>query len=81
MYGKSYFTREGEGMFDFEGGPMLMVGEDFYGLGTIAALYSKWEMIDEGVDTENLVYVSVDLNKKTIRALRKEKEKYDHITL
>ena len=84
IYGKSYFARQGDGMFDFEGGPMLEVGEDFYGLGTIAGIDSK---VGHDHGTDACVYVSVDMNKKTIRALRLEKdieppteEDYDHTT-
>ena len=47
---------------------MLMVGEEFYGLGTIAGLDSNRRPEDEGTDA--CVYVSVDLNKKTISALQ-----------
>ena len=63
MYGKSEFCRGGEGMFDFEGGPMLEVGEQFYGLGTIAGLDSTRKPEDEGIDA--CVYVSVDMNWRT----------------
>jgi len=57
-------------MFDFEGGPMLEVGEQFYGLGTIAGIDSNVKQ-DQGTDA--CVYVSVDLNKKTIKQFRLEK--------
>ena len=67
VYGKSLFTRGAEDMFDFEGGPMLQVGEEFYGLGTIAGLDTTKRDEDQGTDA--CVYVSVDLNKKTIKAL------------
>ena len=72
VYGKSDFCRQGEGMFDFEGGPMLMVGEEFYGLGTIAGIDSHRRPEDEVTDA--CVYVSVDLNKKTILAFRRSKD-------
>jgi hypothetical protein len=79
MYGQSHFTRGGEGMFDFEGGPMLEVGEQFYGFGTIAGLSTEWIMEDarciaEDLDNTELgavIYVSVDLNKKTILSFRR----------
>ena len=72
IYGKSYFCRGGEGMFDFEGGPMLEVGEEFYGFGTIAGLDTTKRDEDHGIqDTDACVYVSVDMNKKTILAFRK----------
>ena len=70
MYGKSEFCRGAEGMFDFEGGPMLEVGEQFYGLGTIAGIDSK---VGHDHGTDACVYVSVDLNKKTIKQFRLEK--------
>ncbi len=57
-------------MFDFEGGPMLEVGEEFYGFGTIAGIDSK-VLQDQG--TDSCVHVSVDLNKKTIKQFRLEK--------
>ena len=67
IYGKAHFCRQGETMFDFEGGPMLQVGEEFYGLGTIAGLDTTKRDEDQGTDA--CVYVSVDLNKKTIKEL------------
>lgn len=69
IYGKSDFARQGEDMFDFEGGPMLLVGEEFYGFGTIAGLDSNRKPEDQGIDV--CVYVSVDMNTKTIREMRK----------
>lgn len=79
MYGQSHFTRGAEDMFDFEGGPMLQVGEEFYGFGTIAGLSTEWIMEDARCIADNLdntelgavIYVSVDLNKKTILAFRR----------
>ena len=68
VYGKSLFTRGAEDMFDFEGGPMLQVGEEFYGFGTIAGIDSNRRPEGEVIDA--CVYVSVDLNKKTISALQ-----------
>ena len=68
MYGKSEFCRGGEGMYDFEGGPMLEVGEQFYGLGTIAGLDSNRKPEDEGIDA--CVYVSVDMNWRTINEFK-----------
>lgn len=76
IYGKSYFARQGEGMFDFEGGPMLMVGEEFYGFGTIAGLDSTRKPEDQGMDA--CVYVSVDMNKKTIKELNKDMNPIRH---
>lgn len=70
IYGKAHFCRQGETMFDFEGGPMLEVGEEFYGFGTIAGIDSKVKQ-DQGTDA--VVYVSVDLNKKTIKQFRLER--------
>jgi hypothetical protein len=68
IYGKAHFCRGGEGMFDFEGGPMLEVGEQFYGLGTIAGLDSNRRLEDQGIDA--CVYVSVDMNWRTINEFK-----------
>jgi hypothetical protein len=73
IYGKSQYARQGEGMFDFEGGPMLEVGEQFYGFGTIAGLDSKKKPEDHGLDA--CVYVSVDMNKKTIKELNRNTDR------
>ena len=73
IYGKTEYARQGEGMFDFEGGPMLMVGEEFYGFGTIAGIDSKKKPEDHGVDV--CVYVSVDMNKKTIKELNRNTDR------
>ena len=79
VYGKSYFARQGEGMFDFEGGPMLEVGEEFYGLGTIAGLDTSRRDNDYGIqDRDACVYVSVDMNKKTIKELNKDMNPIRH---
>ena len=56
IYGKSYFARQGEGMFDFE-------------VGTIAGLDTTKRPEDHDLDA--CVYVSVDMNKKTIKEFRK----------
>ena len=71
MSGKSDFCRQGEDMFDFEGGPMLMVGEEFYGLGTIAGLDSSRKPEDKGIDA--CVYISIDLNWRTKNEFKIEK--------
>ena len=60
-----------EDMFDFEGGPMLMVGEEFYGLGTIAGLDSRRKPEDKGIDA--CVYISIDLNWRTKNEFKIEK--------
>ena len=38
LVGKSEFVRAGQDFIDYEGGPFLRVGDDFYGLGPIKAL-------------------------------------------
>ena len=65
----------GDGMFDFEGGPMLEVGEEFYGFGKIAGLDSK---VGHDHGTDACVYVSVDMNKKTIKELNKDMNPIRH---
>lgn len=60
VVGSSSYYRAGEGMFDFEGGPMLMVGEEFYGWGTIRAL----KPVLNGGPKESAVLVSVDYSEE-----------------
>lgn len=62
VMGKSHFSRGNNEMYDFEGGPFLMVGEKFYHLGTIAAVMP----VDSGHDGYCAVLVSVDYNEKSI---------------
>ncbi len=78
IYGKSEFTRGSEGMFDFEGGPMLCVGEDFYGFGKIKALFQAWttedayEVVALDVELGASILVEVEVNKKTLAKWKKE---------
>jgi len=64
--GVSAFVRVAPNMFDFEGGPMLMVGEEFYGYGTIAGVQQVIQTTGEYVK----VLVSVDYNAATLARLR-----------
>ena len=57
MCGPSDMSRSSDLMFDFEGGPMLEVGEDFYGYGEIVGLHEKPYTKKDGV----CVLVSVNL--------------------
>jgi len=61
--GVSEFIRVAPNMIDFEGGPMLMVGEEFYGYGTIASLQQVIQKTGEYAK----VLVSVDYNAKTAK--------------
>lgn len=64
MFGESNFIRRGDNMFAFEGGPMLQIGEEFYGLGTVSSLEYSENLVKGNNNT--CVYVSIDMNKKTI---------------
>lgn len=83
MHGVSDFSRGAEGMFDFQGGPMLMVGEPFYGLGTIAGLSTDRpvpESTGEGSrdwvppPTDTVVYIFVDYNTDTLQDILNKKQ-------
>ena len=63
IYGSSDFYNFSPYMFEFQGGPMIHIGEEFYGLGQITAI-ELFDNIENSTDT--CVYVSVDMNKKTI---------------
>ncbi len=67
VMGKSHFSRGNEEMYDFEGGPFLMVGEQFYHLGTIAAVMP----VDSGHDGYCAVLISVDYNEKSYNEVTK----------
>ena len=71
VWGKSLYCRGAEGMFDFEGGPMFMLGEDFYGFGTISAIGIKNPDDPEFVPAESVavVYISVDYSKKGLKMI------------
>lgn len=83
IYGKSEFTHGSEGMFDFEGGPMLLVGEDFYGFGNIKALFQAWttedayEVVALDVELDASILVEVEVNKKTLAKWKKEDKESD----
>ena len=75
MHGLSNFTRGGDGMFDFEGGPMLMVGEEFYGAGTISALsVFPPEGIESPKNKGATIFVFVDFDAVTLKRLSQGKE-------
>lgn len=74
VWGSSTYCRFGEGMFDFEGGPMFMVGEDFYGFGTISAIGYK-SIPDDPVfantaESVGRVYISVDYSKEGLKKIK-----------
>ena len=67
------FVRGGEGMFDFEGGPMYAVGIDFHGMGKITAITTTYpNRTDTG---EATVLVSVKLSAKAKKEIRGWQEK------
>ena len=75
MHGLSKFTRGADGMFDFEGGPMLLVGEEFYGAGTISALsVFPPEGIKSPTTKGAAIFVFVDFNAATLKRLSQGKE-------
>ena len=81
VYGKSAFSRMGwdentpgvYNMYDFDGGPFFMVGEEFYGFGTIAALLpTKTKGLpSQGIEERPAVLVSVDYSKKGYKEIQK----------
>ncbi len=67
IHGKAEFCRQAEGMFDFEVGPMLQVGEEFYGLGDISIISP---VKGSTADNDAAVLVTVKLNRKAKKALQ-----------
>jgi hypothetical protein len=81
VHGESAFSRMGASendsthieLYDFEGGPFLMLGENFYDFGTIAALLptETQDMPSHGIKSEPAVLVSVNYSPKGYKEIRK----------
>ena len=54
--GQSDYVRQGVDMFDFEGGPFIMVGEDFYGTGKITSVSTS---LPTGIKKPKYAYGSI----------------------
>jgi hypothetical protein len=67
VMGKACFTRGSGDMYDFEGGPFFMIGEQFYHLGIVAAI----QPIDSGHDGYSAVLISVDYNENAYKEMKK----------
>jgi len=62
VHGPCETCRFGPRMFDFEGGPFLQVGADFYGLGRIIEVYPT-ESVQEGEEFFNACHVAIFENE------------------
>jgi hypothetical protein len=72
VHGISYFTRGGEGMFDFEGGPFYAVGGDFHGRGDISYVVAVPSAVPADQDITGVgCLVTVKLNKDAKREIKK----------
>lgn len=81
VQGHSWYTRGGEGMFDFEGGPFYAIGGDFHGRGDIThvvaaprvtPIHDPLKPNDDYCEVGCLV--SVKLNKDAKREIKKWQE-------
>lgn len=67
IHGESQYLRCSDEMRDFEGGPSLYIGNDFYGLGTIKAFVEneQFDQIHEVPDlSEAIVYLTLEPSNK-----------------
>ena len=72
IYGKAHFCRQGEAMFDFEGGPFYAVGGDFHGRGDISYVVAVPSAVPADQDITGVgCLVTVKLNKDAKREIKK----------
>lgn len=71
--GESLYSRGGEDMFDFEGGPFYMVGESFFDIGEIVSVepFPTPTPIDENARPVASVLVSINYNKRGLKETKK----------
>ena len=75
LYGESKFIRQSFNMFDFEGGPFVMEGEQFLELGTVTAISQQPQtgMTALSVDGVAMVYITIEYLDKYKKILAKGK--------
>ena len=75
LYGESKFIRQSFNMFDFEGGPFVMEGEQFLELGTVTAISQQPQtgMTAPSVDGVAMVYITIEYLDKHKKILAKGK--------
>jgi hypothetical protein len=73
LYGESKFIRQSFNMFDFEGGPFVMEGEQFLELGTVTAISQQPQtgMTAPSVDGVAMVYITIEYLDKYKKILAK----------
>ena len=73
LYGESKFIRQSFNMFDFEGGPFVMEGEQFLELGTVTAISQQPQtgMTAPSVDGVAMVYITIEYLDKHKKILAK----------
>ena len=73
LYGESKFIRQSFNMFDFEGGPFVMEGEQFLELGTVTAISQQPQtgMTAPSVDGVAMVYINIEYLDKHKKILAK----------
>ena len=75
LYGESKFIRQSFNMFDFEGGPFVMEGEQFLDLGTVTAISQQPQtgMTALSVGGVAMVYITIEYLDKYKKILAKGK--------
>lgn len=72
VHGKSTYERYATDMFDFEGGPCIVIGADFFGIGTVTHISIKApEGVFVALGNASYVYVTVDYGKDALECIRR----------
>ena len=72
LYGESRYIRQSTDMFDFEGGPFVMIGEEFLDYGTVTSISQQPQtgMTPPSVEMA-MVYITIEYNDKHKKILAK----------
>jgi hypothetical protein len=72
LYGESRYIRQSTDMFDFEGGPFVMIGEQFLELGTVTGISQQPQtgMTPPSVEMA-MVFITIEYNDKHKKILAK----------
>ena len=75
LYGESNYIRQSSDMFDFEGGPFVMIGEQFLDLGTVTAISQQPQtgITVPSADGVAMVYITIEYLDKYKKILAKGK--------
>lgn len=78
LYGESNYIRQSTDMFDFEGGPFVMIGEQFFDYGTVTAISQQPQtgMTPPFVEMA-MIFITIEYNDKYKKILAKGKSLFE----